>query len=312
MLLELNQKSLVLIVFLVLLKLCCPKTEYLSMISQSLKNNKALTAYSTTSYITIKKDVTVETYFQYMDSLVKQYDSLTTYKLSEHILVRANSWIIDTLQNTDYYRRKAKDSFVYNQKKMTILTKGRKLIIPDSVSAKKIINSLNKTVIDINIPEFKIRIYEDSVMHYEFPVRVGRNEKKYFEMSGRIQDLKTETGEGRIVNHVRNPKYVNPVNNQQYYVTRRDDDKVTRLPQIPFIETEINGIRNGQLIHPTTNPVTLGKAYSNGCIGTKEADAWVIYYHAPINTKINIRYNLKAKNGNGQLINLKDIYGYYQ
>ena len=52
--------------------------------------------------------------------------------------------------------------------------------------------------------------------------------------------------------------------------------KVTKLPQIPFIETEINGIRNGQLIHPTTNPETLNKAYSNGCIGTKEADAWVI------------------------------------
>ena len=80
------------------------------------------------------------------------------------------------------------------------------------------------------------------------------------------------------------------------------------MPQIPFIETEINGIRNGQLIHPTTNPITLEKAYSNGCIGTKEADAWVIYYYAPIGTKIRIRYDINVKNSMGKKIVLKDIY----
>ena len=110
--------------------------------------------------------------------------------------------------------------------------------------------------------------------------------------------------------HVCNPDYYNPSDGHQYYVTRRDDERITSLPQIPFIETEINGIRNGQLIHPTTNPKTLGKAYSNGCIGTKEADAWVIYYYAPIGTKINIRYDLKAKDSIGENITLKDIYGY--
>jgi len=83
---------------------------------------------------------------------------------------------------------------------------------------------------------------------------------------------------------------------------------VTKLPQIPFIETEINGLRYGQLIHPTTNQETLSKAYSNGCIGTKEADAWVIYYYTPINTKIEIRYNLNVKDKNGNRLLLKDIY----
>jgi L,D-transpeptidase ErfK/SrfK len=140
---------------------------------------------------------------------------------------------------------------------------------------------------------------------------VGRNEKKYLEMSGREQDLKTKTGNGFIVRYEKNPRYVNPVNNHEYFVTNRDDKKVTKLPQIPFLETEINGLRYGQLIHPTTNPITLGKAYSNGCIGTREGDAWTVYYFAPIGTKINIRYDLDVVNNEGATVVLKDIYGYY-
>ena len=76
------------------------------------------------------------------------------------------------------------------------------------------------------------------------------------------------------------------------------------------METEINGIKNGQLIHPTTNPETLNKAYSNGCIGTKEADAWVIYYYAPIGTKIKIRYDLNDVDSRGKPVILKDIYNH--
>jgi L,D-transpeptidase ErfK/SrfK len=261
--------------------------------------------------VLIHKAITVETYFQFMDSLVRKYDALTPYKLTEHILVRGNSWIIDTLQNTDYYRMKARDSFVYNQKKMIALPVGNLIRIPDSIQAKNLLKTFQKTRIDINIPEFKLRIYEDSTQLYEFPVRVGRNEKKYLEMSGRVQGLKTKTGEGIIIKHVRNPRYVNPVNNHEYFVTNRDDKSVTKLPQIPFLETEINGIQNGQLIHPTTNPISLGKAYSNGCIGTRESDAWVIYYYAPILTQIKIRYDLKVLNKEGDTIILNDVYGYH-
>ncbi|MCK0178419.1 L,D-transpeptidase [Flavobacteriaceae bacterium S0862] len=263
---------------------------------------------SVVNLVLLKKEITVENYFQFLDSLVNKYDSLTSYRLSEHLLVRANPWIIDTLQNTDYYRRIAQDSFVYNQKNMTVLAKGATLVIPDSILAEKIQNSFNSTLIDVNIPEFKLRIYEANNILFDFPVRVGRDEKVYLEMSGRIQDLKTITGKGRIVNHVRNPRYVNPVNNHEYFVTKRDDERVTKLPQIPFIETEINGVRNGQLIHPTTNAVTLGKAYSNGCIGTSEADAWVIYYYAPLETKVKIRYDLNVVDEVGDSIVLKDIY----
>ena len=261
--------------------------------------------------ITVEKNITVENYFQFLDSIVIKYDSLTPYKLTEHILVRANPWIINTLKNTDYYLMKEKDSFVYNQKKMIVLKKGDRLILPDSLLAKKIYVSFQNTRIDINIPEFKLRIFENSKELYSFSVRVGRNEKKYLKMAGRVLDLRTKTGEGQIVRFERFPDFYNPANGHQYFVTNRDDKKVTKLPQIPFIETEINGLRYGQLIHPTTNPKTLGRAYSNGCIGTKESDIWIIYYYAPINTKITIRYDLNSKDSiNGKNTSLKDIYGY--
>ncbi|MDY0780888.1 L,D-transpeptidase [Tenacibaculum sp. IB213877] len=261
------------------------------------------------TFVTVNKHVLVKNYFEYIDSIVCKYDSLTPYHLTEHLLIRANPWIIDTLQNTDYYRMKERDSIVYHQKEMIVLPKNARLVIPDSIVASHIETAFLNTKIDINIPEFKLRIYEKDSMLFEFPVRVGRDEEKYLEMSGRVQDLKTITGSGKIVNHVKYPTYINPSNNKVYYQTKRDDNIVTSLPQIPFLETEINGIRNGQMIHPTTNPETLGRAYSNGCIGTKEADAWVIYYYAPIGTLIQIRYDLRIQEKGSEKL-LKDIYGW--
>lgn len=260
--------------------------------------------------VTVKKDIPVKQYFPYLDSIVTLYDSITPYALSEHLLVRANPWIIDTLKNTDYYLMKARDSLVYNQQEMIVLREGSTIEVPAFAKAKKIISALEKTSIDVNIPEFKLRIYEDSLLLHQFTVRVGRNEKKYLKMGDRITDLRTITGEGSIVGHVKNPDYYNPANGHQYFSTRRDDNVRTKLPQIPFIETEINGVRNGQLIHPTTNPISLGKAYSNGCIGTSEADAWVLYYHAPIGTELKIRYDTTIIDASGEKQELKDIYGY--
>jgi L,D-transpeptidase ErfK/SrfK len=308
MVLKLKQSVFLFLILLITLKLYYQKEQPFLITSSSNNPIKILTVLQKSNIITTNKHITIENYFQYIDSLVVKYDSLTPYLLTEHLLVRANPWIIDTLQNTDYYRMKARDSFIYNQKKMIALPKGSSIIIPDHKSAKKIKNYFKNTHIYVNIPEYKLRIIEDSVVIYEFLVRVGRNEKKYLEMSGRIQDLRTKTGTGKIVTHFKNPKYINPVNNHKYGVTKRDDNLVTKLPKIPSIETEINGLRYGQLIHTTTNPVTLGKAYSNGCIGTKEADAWVIYYYTPINTKIQIRYDLNVLDDYGNTIVLKDIY----
>lgn len=300
----------ILLLILIALKFCCPKDDnYIASIN--ILDNKTLFHNVLPLKVKINNNVTIENYFHFIDSITKKYDSITSYNLTEHLLVRSNAWIIDTLQNTDYYRMIARDSFVYNQKKMVAIPKGSTITIIDSIKATKLINSFKNTYIDINIPEFKLYIYEDSTLLYKFPIRVGKNEKKYLKMAGRVLDLKTKTGTGIIVKHIKNPDYYNPVNGQKYFVTKRDDKKVTKLPQIPFIETEINGLRNGQLIHPTTNPITLGKAYSNGCIGTKESDAWVIYYNAPIGTKINIRYDLNVIDEHGENLILNDIYNFY-
>lgn len=271
--------------------------------------NKYNNTLNLSDKISITKDISIEGYFSFIDSVVSHHNSNSLNKITEHLLVRANSWIIDTLRNTDYYRMRSRDSFVYNQKKMIAIPKGSKLNIPDSIKIKELNLLFNKTSLDVNIPEYRLRIFEDSILLFEFPIRVGKNENKYLEMSGRIEDLRTKTGQGVIIKHIRNPRYINPVNNHEYYVTRRDDDNITALPLIPFIETEINGLRYGQLIHPTTNPETLGKAYSNGCIGIKEADAWVIYYYSPLDTKINIRYDLNVISNKGDTLILRDIYG---
>ena len=267
------------------------------------KKAKPLQAY-------VDKDITVANYFKFMDALAKKYDSLVPYALSEHVLVSANPWIMDTLANTDYYRQMAKDSFVYDQSKMIVLKAHDSLLIPYTAEGQRLIRDMEQTWIDVNIPEFKLRIYQDSLLLYTFPIRVGQHRKRYLAMGDRVTDLRTKTGKGKIVRVERNPSFYNPVTGKRFYVTKRDDKKTTIMPVIPWIETEINGIRNGQMIHPTTNPVSLGKAYSNGCIGVAEADAWIIYYHAPLNTPIQIRYDLTILDDNGEVQELKDIYNY--
>ena len=258
--------------------------------------------------IKVTTNITIREYFQYMDSIVKTNDSIVPYSLSEHLIARHNPWIIDTLANTDYYRMMAKDSFVYDQREMIVLPKGSVVKIPDSLSACRILDSFYKTKIDVNIPEFKLRIYEDSILLYTFPIRVGQNRKRYLKFGDRITDLRTKSGKGAIINHVKHPDFYNPVDGKKFFLTKRDDGKTTIMPQIPWLETEINGVRNGQMIHPTTNPETLGRAYSNGCIGTKEADAWLIYYYAPLGTKIRIRYDLETYEDGIIVSTLKDIY----
>lgn len=127
-------------------------------------------------------------------------------------------------------------------------------------------------------------------------------------MAGREISLRTPIGEGEIVRIEKNPTFINPSNNHRYYATRRDDGMYTKLPLIPWLEPSIGGVRPGALIHPTTNPETLGKAYSNGCVGTPEGAAWRIYYYAPLGTKVRFRYDLDIVTEAGDTLHLEDIY----
>ncbi|MEK6480618.1 L,D-transpeptidase [Catalinimonas sp. 4WD22] len=221
----------------------------------------------------IPRDIKMKEYFTFLDSVLQLQDSQLDYALSEHILIRANSWIIDTLVSYDYYERMKQGIFIYDQKEAVILHKGDTLHIPDKQTANEIEAELKNTIVDVNIPEYKLRIIVHDSTKYTFPVRVGRNEIKYLKTAGREVNLRTPIGEGEIVRIEKNPSYINPVTAKLYFLTQRDDGKYTKLPQIPFLEPMINHIRQGALIHPTTNPHTLGKAYSNGCIGTEEGAA---------------------------------------
>ena len=111
------------IILLVIIEPCYPNNDFAQADSLNHLGSKAFVWDVLPKNITINRNITVENYFQFLDSLVKTYDSITPYPLSEHLLVRANSWIIDTLENTDYYIMKARDSFVYDQKHMVVLPK---------------------------------------------------------------------------------------------------------------------------------------------------------------------------------------------
>ncbi len=297
------------VAFLLALLLTCKKNE--PYILPEIGTEEAIEVRTEKNYlykIEIQENIIVGEYFHFMDSLIMAYDSLVPYVLTEHLLVRANPWIIDSLAETDYYRQIEKGRFIYDQKKMTILQEGDTLFIPTLTIASEIMRRQLQTIIDINIPEFKLRIYEKDKLLYEFPIRVGQKRKRYLKTAGREEDLRTKTGVGFIDRIERDPSFINPVDGKRFTHTRRDDHKTTLMPQIPWIEPQIDGHCYGQMIHPTTNPETLGKAYSNGCIGTKEADAWYIYYYAPLYTKVVIRYDLEIVNEEGDTILLKDIY----
>jgi hypothetical protein len=43
-------------------------------------------------------------------------------------------------------------------------------------------------------------------------------------------------------------------------------------------------------------------------VGTAEGTAWIIYYHAPVGTKVSFRYDLTVTDEKGDTVQLKDIY----
>lgn len=258
--------------------------------------------------VAVTREIQVRHLFRFLDQLVAQYDSLDTYPLTENLILRANPWMLDTLVQTDYYLQKAKGNFVYDQPRMTVLRPGDTLIIPGPRQAAVLLEKMANTWLDLNIPSFELRIMEGDSLLHPIPVRVGKNEQEFLATAGHEVDLRTRTGEGVIYRVNRYPIFIDPVEGKRFKFTKRDDRRSTLMPQIPWLEPVIDGKRYGQLIHPTTNPRTLGKAASNGCIGTKEADAWRVYFYAPVGTKVKIRYDLTAINSAGDTLHYRDVY----
>jgi len=260
--------------------------------------------------IQVIEPIPIGRFFKFMDILVKQYDTIAPYELSEYLIVRANPWIIDTLENTDYYRQMERGNFVFEQQKMIVLKAGDTLRLPGPQTAAAMLAKMKNTWLDINIPAFRLRIMEGDSVLYRFPVRVGKNQKKFLALVKNNVDLRTHTGTGEIIRISRNPVFYDPVTGKQFKFTKRDDHKTTLMPLIPWIEPSIDGMRYGQMIHPTTNPRSLGKAASNGCIGLKEADAWRVYYYAPLGTGVRIRYDLMEIGEQGDTLRYDDVYRY--
>ena len=258
--------------------------------------------------IIIENDISMRHYFEAMDSICTSVDSVYNVSVNEYELVHTNPWIIDTLRAQDYYIAMSRGVIIDNQKEQLALHAGDALRIPTQAAVDSIRKMLHTIVIDVNIPEYTLRIVAPDTVLHECPVRVGKNERKYLALANHEVILRTPIGEGSIIRIERNPLYINPVDGKRYKRTRRDDGRYTQLPRIPFLEPEINRIRSGALIHPTTNLSTLGKAVSNGCVGLSEADAWLVYYYAPLGTSVRFRYDLEVLDKAGKTILLRDIY----
>jgi L,D-transpeptidase ErfK/SrfK len=259
-------------------------------------------------YIYVQSDVSMDHYFEALDTLCDTLSNQYGTTLDEYALVHANPRLIDSLMAQDYYRAKSRGVRIENQRDCIILKAGDSLRIPSASEIMHIQELLSAVRIDVNIPEYTLRIWvRDSLVH-QCLVRVGKNERKYLELAKHEVNLRTPIGEGHIIRIERDPLYMNPVDGHRYEGTWRDDGHYTGLPRIPFLEPEINSIRSGALIHPTTNRRTLGKAISNGCVGLSEADAWMVYYYAPLGTRVRFRYDLVGFDTTGKKVEFKDIY----
>ena len=276
----------------------------------SLVNNTATldTLQNTHKYISVGREVRMAQYFSFIDSLTSHYPELSGSDCGEYALVLSNPWLVDSLRSTDYYTQKKKGKFQYDQQKQIILHKTDSLFIPTNAMVDSISKKLSANRIDVNIPEFKLRVIQNRDTVFTCKVRVGRNAEEYLGSVGRVVNQRTPIGKGKIIRALRNPVFYDLHTGVKLEETIRDDKKITRMPFIPSLEPEIDGVRHGSMFHATTNLKTVGKALSNGCIGLREADMWTLYYHAPVGTEVTLRYDLKIVNSKNDTILLKDIY----
>lgn len=252
------------------------------------------------AWIRVDYDVPARAYFAFADSVAEACRN-RGMPVDEYLLVHANPWIMDTLRSQDYYNMAARGKIVKQPLSLVVLHAGDSLMVPDSLHRERIRRILRCSRIDVNIPAFRLQVISCGDTLLNAPVRVGRNKRAFLAVVGREKWLRTPIGQGHIVRVARNPSYVNPRTGREYTGTRRDDGVWTAMPMIPWLEPEIDGRRQGSLIHPTTNRQTLGRAYSNGCVGTREDDAWTIYYHAPAGTPVRFRYDTLEVHGQDTL-----------
>ncbi len=258
--------------------------------------------------VRVEREVAIGGFFEFLDKVVRESPAPPGVRLTENLLLRANPWLLDSLMASDYYHQISLGNFVFDQKRWAVLRSGDSLAVPGPRAAAALLERMGKTRIDVNIPAFELRILEGDSLLFSMPVRVGKDQKKHLELAGHTVDLRTRTGRGRIIRVERDPLFLDPVTGKKFKFTRRDDRRTTLMPRIPWLETELDGRRYGQMLHPTTNPRTLGRAASNGCIGVGEADGWRLYFFAPVGTPVTVRYDLMEIRPGGDTARFDDIY----
>jgi len=136
-------------------------------------------------YYVVKDSVTTGDYYDFIDGVVAELKDTLSYDISEHLIIRANLWLIDNFANTDYYHLMERGKFVYDPTSIVILEKGDSLLIPNAKEAKILQAKMDNTIIDVNIPEFKLQILEGDDLIHQCNVRVGKDTKRYLAMAGR-------------------------------------------------------------------------------------------------------------------------------
>jgi hypothetical protein len=150
------------------------------------------------SFHVVDDAVPIRAYFEYLDSVVASDSTLRGQPDAEHLLVRANPALIERLEDTDYYRMKDRGIESKDPQAEIALRRGDTLWIPSAAQIEALRDTFAATVLDLNIPEFTLRILKFGVTRYSFPVRVGQNRSRFLEMAGREARAQA-TRPGRMV-----------------------------------------------------------------------------------------------------------------
>ncbi|MCK5684876.1 L,D-transpeptidase [bacterium] len=157
----------------------------------------------------------------------------------------------------------------------------------------------------INIPSYELFLHNQGVIS-KYNIRIGKQSKP------------TDIGNGVIVKKISNPvfRYTIGENTGEIITKSRIYDtpngKLLKVIPMPYermrsLEPMINGKRNGQMIHSTTNSETIGFAWSSGCIGLTIKDMLELYPKIILYTKIAIKYEVIKYTGKA-IILYQDIY----
>lgn len=145
-------------------------------------------------------------------------------------------------------------------------------------------------LIDINIPEYMLRILAEDELIFEGLIGVGRT------------NYETPLGEFKILNRIENPIWY-----------PKGKDPVLPGPTNPLGRYWLGLSKKGYGIHGNIDPASIGKLASSGCIRMKNEDIQYLYHLIQVGTPVTIRYQtlfLEEKSHEEPYLRiLYDVYG---